>query len=161
MKLSSLFSSLAFVVVALAGPASLRAAEGQTAAPAAEAAKIDWEHMSKDERKKYMKLTVLPEMKKAFQAYDAKAYKKFTCETCHGDGATEGTFKMPNPKLPKLPTAREGFMALQQKKPEAVKFMGTVVKPTMARLLGLPEWSPQNMKGFGCYQCHNKEEAAK
>jgi hypothetical protein len=48
-------------------------------------------------------------------------------------------------------------MALQQKKPEAVKFMGTVVKPKVAELLGLPEWSPQNTTGFGCYQCHTKE----
>jgi len=37
--------------------------------------------------------------------------------------------------------------------------MGTVVKPKMAGLLGLPEWTPQNMTGFGCYQCHTKEEA--
>jgi hypothetical protein len=42
-----------------------------------------------------------------------------------------------------------------------VKFMGTVVKPKVAELLGLPEWSPQNMKGFGCYQCHTNEVAAK
>ena len=66
---------------------------------------------------------------------------------------------MPNAKLPQLPTSKEGFMALQQKKPDAVKFMGTVVKPKMAELLGLSEWSPQNMSGFGCYQCHTKEEA--
>jgi hypothetical protein len=66
---------------------------------------------------------------------------------------------MPNAKLPKLPTDREGFMALQQKKPDAVKFMGTVVKPKMAELLGMPEWTPQNQTGFGCYQCHTKEAA--
>ena len=55
-------------------------------------------------------------MKKVFQAYDAKAYAKFTCATCHGDGATDGKFKMPNAKLPKLPapTDRASFMALAQ-----------------------------------------------
>jgi hypothetical protein len=135
------------------------------AAPAAPAAgapakKIDWEHMKTAEKKKYMKTTVLPEMKKAFVAFDAKAFKKMSCGTCHGDGATDGKFKMPNPKLPKLPqpTDRAGFMALQQKKPELVKFMGTVVKPKMAELLGLTEWTPQTPTGFGCYQCHTKEE---
>jgi hypothetical protein len=166
MKISSLLPSLAFLSVALAGGASPRAAD-EAAAPAAPAAeggkKIDWEHMKFDERKKYMKSTVLPTMKKEFQTFDAKTFKKFSCETCHGDGAVDGKFKMPNPKLPKLPqpTDRAGFMALQQKKPEIVKFMGTVVKPKVAGLLGLPEWSPQNPKGFGCYECHTKEEAKK
>ena len=131
------------------------------AAPSAGAKKIDWAHMSPAEKKKYMKTKVLPEMKQAFQAYDAKNYKKFTCATCHGEGATDGKFKMPNPKLPKLPapTDRAGFMALQQKKPDAVKFMGTVVKPKVAELLGLPEWTPQTPTGFGCYQCHTNEAA--
>jgi mono/diheme cytochrome c family protein len=154
---------LSLALVDLGGGA--RAADaGATAekapAPAAVGApKIDWAHASVAEKKKYMKSTVLPEMKKAFQEYDAKTYKKFTCATCHGDGATDGKFKMPNAKLPKLPTAQEGFMALQKKKPDAVKFMGTVVKPKMAGLLGLPEWTPQKMDGFGCYQCHTKEDA--
>jgi hypothetical protein len=49
------------------------------------------------------------------------------------------------PKLP-APTDRDGFVALQQKKPEVVKFMETVVKPTVAGILGLPEWSQQNPK---------------
>ena len=166
MKIASVMQSLAFLSVALmtAGGALAADAGVPAAAPAAGAApakKIDWEHMKFEEKKKYMKSTVLPEMKKNFQAFDAKTYKKFNCATCHGEGATDGKFKMPNAKLPKLPqpTDRAGFMALQAKKPDAVKFMGTVVKPKMAELLGLAEWSPQNMNGFGCYQCHTKEEA--
>jgi hypothetical protein len=121
-------------------------------------ANIDWASMTVEQKKKYMKVTVLPTMKKEFQAFDVKAYKKFTCETCHGDGVETGKFKMPNPKLPRLPqpTSRSDFVELQKKKPEYVKFMGTVVKPKMAALLGLPEWSPDNIKGFGCYRCHGK-----
>jgi hypothetical protein len=116
--------------------------------------------MSMAERKKYMKTTVLPAMQKVFADFDAKKYKKITCATCHGTKAAETKFKMPNPELPKLPqpTDRAGFMALQQKKPEMAKFMGTKVKPTMASLLNLPEWSPSNADGFGCYGCHTKEE---
>jgi hypothetical protein len=132
------------------------AASGDAAAPAKT---IDWDKMSKAEKKKYMKSTVLPEMKKVFVAFDAKKFAKVTCATCHGDGATDGKFKMPNPKLPKLPqpTNRDGFMALNAKKPEMVKFMGTQVKPNIARLLGKPEWSPTNPTGYGCYGCHTKE----
>jgi hypothetical protein len=128
-----------------------------TTAPAAGG--IDWEHMTVPQKKKFMKTTVLPEAKKIFAAFDPKTYKRVTCGTCHGDGADEGTFKMPNPKLPKLPkpTSRADFVELQKKKPDAVKFMGTVVKPTMAKLLNLPEWSPDHTNGFGCYHCHTKE----
>jgi hypothetical protein len=68
---------------------------------------------------------------------------------------------MPSAELPKLPapTDRPGFMALQQKKPDAVKFMGTQVKPALANLLNLDEWTPTNPKGFGCYGCHTTEAA--
>jgi len=133
-----------------------------TAKPAAKAeapaipqkAAIDWEKMSKDERKKYMKATVLPAAKKMFAAYDAKKYSKVTCATCHGPGAANGSFKMPNPELPKLPKSPEGFKELAEKKPEMMKFMGQTVKPTVAALLGLEPWEPQNPKGFGCIGCH-------
>jgi hypothetical protein len=164
-----IISAVALAATCLVGAARAQAADAGAAKAAAgtpaaaPANSIDWEHMSVADKKKYMKATVLPTMKKLFQDFDAKTYKKFTCATCHGDGATDGKFKMPNAKLPKLPAPgnRDAFMALQQKKPEAVKFMGTVVKPKVAELLGLPEWSPQNMKGFGCYQCHTNEVAAK
>jgi hypothetical protein len=134
------------------------------ASPEAVAAgkKIDWAKMDAPAKKKYMKTTVLPQMKKLFVAFDKKAYAKMSCETCHGKKGADNKFKMPNAELPKLPqpTDRAGFMALQQKKPEAAKFMGTQVKPTMAALLGKPEWQPTNPEGFGCYQCHTKNETA-
>jgi len=124
--------------------------------------KIDWAKMDANAKKKYMKSTVLPEMKKLFVAFDKKHYAAMNCQTCHGEKAVENKFKMPSASLPKLPppTDRAGFMALAQKKPEAAKFMGTQVKPTMAALLGKAEWSETNPTGFGCYNCHTKEEAA-
>jgi len=133
-----------------------------TAAPKLPArAKIDWDKMNEGQRKKYMKATVLPEMKKLFVGFDKK-YKSMTCMTCHGEKAVENKYKMPNAELPKLPgpTDRQGFMALMQKKPEAAKFMGTQVKPAMANLLNLDESSPNNPKGFGCYSCHTQNGAA-
>lgn len=149
------FATATHAMPAVAADSPPKATES---APAADK-KIDWDHMSKAERKKYMKTTVLPKMKALFVEFDAKQYKRFNCETCHGKDAADKEYKMPNPDLPKLPqpTDRAAFMALQQKKPEAVKFMGTKVKPTLASLLGLPEWTPQNPNGFGCYGCHTKE----
>lgn len=155
--------SLALVAAAVASfgfslsfASDVRAADPSASGEAAGGNRVDWEKMSFEDRKKLMKAKVLPELKTAFQAVNPKRYEKFSCATCHGDGATTGKFKMPNPKLPKLPapTDREGFMALQKKKPEIFKFMETVVKPTVAGIIGLPEWSPENPKGFGCFACH-------
>jgi len=140
-------------------------AEGPKApSPEAVAAgkKIDWAKMDENAKKKYMKTTVLPQMKKLFVAFDKKHYSSMNCQTCHGEKAAENKFKMPSASLPKLPapTDRAGFMALMQKKPDAAKFMGTQVKPTMAALLGKAEWTESNPTGFGCYGCHTHEEGA-
>jgi hypothetical protein len=160
------FGLLSFVGVAAAADPPPAAAgkpviDATTAPKLPARAKIDWEKMNESQRKKYMKATVLPEMKKLFVGFDKK-YKSMTCMTCHGDKAVENKFKMPNAELPKLPapTDRQGFMGLQQKKPDAVKFMGTQVKPAMAALLNVDEWSPTNPKGFGCYGCHTTEGGA-
>jgi len=157
----SVLPCLAFLSIALACTGAAGAADTAPTATPTDAQKVDWENMTLEQRKKLMKTKVLPELKEAFQSFDPKKYKKFTCVTCHGDGATDGKFKMPNAKLPKLPppTDRAGFTALQQKKPEVVKFMGTVVTKKVAEIIGLPEWSPQTPKGFGCYACHTSGDA--
>jgi hypothetical protein len=156
MNRSFVLLCLALLSLAVVSLDEARAADPAPASDPGAAKKADWEHMTFDQRKKLMKVSVLPELKKAFQAYDPKKYKKFTCATCHGDGATDGKFKMPNAGLPKLPTPGDGaaMKAVQQKKPEAIKFMQSVVMPKTAGLIGVAEWSPQNPKGFGCYSCH-------
>lgn len=140
-----------------AAPATPAAAVPAAGAPVAAPA-IDWKGMDKKQRKAYMKKAVMPAAQKMFSEYDPKKYKKVTCATCHGDGINKG-FKMPNPGLPKLPIEPAGFKALQEKKPEAMKFMAMTVKPTMASLLGLPESTQTNPEGFGCYACHSKDTA--
>ena len=131
--------------------------------PAAAGDTVHWDKMSVSDKRKHMKKVVLPEMKKVFQEFDAKTFAKFNCNTCHGDKAEKNKFKMPNPDLPKLPqpTDRAAFMALSEKKPEVTKFMGTKVKPEMARLLGLEEFNIATKVGFGCYACHTKMEPPK
>jgi hypothetical protein len=119
---------------------------------------IAWAAMTFEQRKAYMKTAVFPKMKERFTAFDAAHYgNKFNCATCHGDGAADGTFKMPNPKLPKLPATPEGFKQLMTDKPQMFEFMAKQVKPTMASLLGLPEFTPENHSGFGCMECHTKQ----
>ncbi len=102
-----------------------------------------------------MKTKVVPTMKPLFQAFDAKKYAKFGCKTCHGKDAKATKFKMPNPSLPKL-----DFVALKAGKqaPKVAEWMGKVVKPEMAKLLQVPEYTEQNPKGFGCLECHQQKK---
>jgi hypothetical protein len=113
-----------------------------------------WDGLSHDERLKVMKTMVAPTMAGVFQGYNAKEYAHFNCMSCHGDGVMQGNFTMPNPDLPKLPATPDGFKALAQKKPAIMGFMMNEVKPSMAKMLGLPEYDPSTGKGFGCLNCH-------
>jgi hypothetical protein len=153
-----------------APPAPAKAAPAPAAPAAAPAATkiagfdVTWKEMTKEQKGKYMKSTVLPEMKKVFQAFDAKEYKNFTCATCHGKSAKKREFKMPSPEIPHLPGTPAAFAEAVKKKPqlEAVaKFMGEQVKPKVAGLLGQPEFDMKKPEagGFGCQNCHVIDKA--
>ena len=107
-----------------------------------------------EQRIDYMKSVVLPRMKQVFVNFSPDRYGKMNCMTCHGDSAADGSFKMPNPKLPKLPTTSDGFKKLAADKPAVMEFMKNEVKPKMAALLGKPEYNPETKSGFGCMECH-------
>jgi hypothetical protein len=161
-------NSKAFSVIALAIAASTSCATGGTggtpasettgsavtAGPVVGPPTVAWASMTKDQKKEFMKAVVAPKMKELFLAFDSSRYSNFSCVTCHGDSANDGSFKMPNPKLPVLPNNPEGFKRLMSDKPMMMEFMGKQVKPTMAQLLGQPEFNPETRTGFGCMECH-------
>jgi hypothetical protein len=128
-------------------------APAESAAPA-QAGAIDWKSMDKKARGKYMKDVVMPKMKEVFTAFDAKKYANMQCMTCHGSGATNGSFAMPNPELPQLPADMSKFKEWAAKKPQMTEFMVKHVKPEMAKLLNEPEYNPETKVGFGCAECH-------
>jgi hypothetical protein len=136
----------------LTGTDASATAQPATAEASAPVDTVHWQAKSHAERLDYMKTVVLPKMKEEFSAFDAK-YAKMDCKTCHGDGAKDGSFKMPNPKLPKL-TADDNFKKHQQKTPDILKFMLTKVEPDMATILGLPPYDMTTHKGFSCFDCH-------
>jgi hypothetical protein len=119
---------------------------------------IDWDKMSKADKKQYMKDIIMPKMKPLFQAFDAKHFADFKCVTCHGNGARTGEFKMPNPQLPKLPSSPAGWEKLSKDKPAMMKFMSKTVKPTMTDLLGMKPFDMKTGAGFGCGNCHTSEK---
>ena len=143
-------------------PASTPAATG-TPSPAGSAAEAPldpaakWSDMKRDQRMTYMKTVVLPKMKETFVSFDPKEFEHVTCMTCHGNGAKDGSFKMPNPELPKL-NPENGFKKHMDKDPEATKFMMSKVLPQMAELLHTQPYDSQTKLGFGCFGCHAIEK---
>lgn len=143
-------------------------AEG-SAAPAAPAEVADkpveggtktWKDMDKKERATFMKKVVLPKAKTLFATIDPKMTTN--CKTCHGKGAEDHTFKMPNPDIKALPSTPEAFMAWIKKNPDEgkwAKFMGEKFTPEMAQLFGKTPFDPQTKTGdFGCIACHTLQK---
>ncbi|MBL8972968.1 MAG: hypothetical protein JNK56_20440 [Myxococcales bacterium] len=113
-----------------------------------------FDDLSKEDQKRFMKEVFVPPMREAFQTFDAKDFEKFTCATCHGAGAKEGRFEMPNPDIERLPQTPEGFAELAKKHPKELEFMKEKVTPLAAKLLNEPLYDPATHKGFGCFECH-------
>ena len=130
---------------------------GEPAAEASPASGTPWAEMNKEQRASFMMQVVQPKMKELFQAHDATHFAKFNCSTCHGDGAKNKSFAMPDAAIPKIPATMEGFEKLKAEKPEMVKFMMETVLPEMAKLVNEPLMDPATGKGFGCGECHMKE----
>lgn len=99
-----------------------------------------------DQRVQFMKERVVPVMKPLFVQHDAHEFADFGCKTCHSEA---GRFEMPNAELPRL-----DFTDMSKHDARDVEWMTTVVQPTMAKLLRVPERSPDRPDGFGCAHCH-------
>jgi hypothetical protein len=144
--------------------ASASAAPAATAPPVASASATggspvapkegEWDTFSHDQKMAYMKSAVMPEMGGLFRDFDGKRYAETKCTLCHGSGAKDGSFKMPNPELPKLDVSPAGLKAMHEKKAAVAEFMGKKVVPAMAHLLGEPPFDMKTHKGFGCMECH-------
>lgn len=124
-------------------PTTPKATEPTPLAPGA------WEGLSDKARVDFMKHTVMPVMSAKFKEFDGEKFAEFKCTTCHGPGAEEGKFEMPSGALSEL-----DFENPDPDDAAIHEFMEKTVKPEMAALLGMTEWSPDNQKGFGCLACH-------
>lgn len=138
-------------------------AASATTAPTAEPPPVPekkaYKDLTLDEKKKFMATEVMPAMGKTFGEFDAKEFGKFECVTCHGDGAKgdKASFKMPNPKLPKL-NPKDNFKKHAAKHQKDLDFMMQKVTPQMAQLLGAQPFDPATGQGFGCGGCHEMKK---
>ncbi|MEP7234655.1 MAG: hypothetical protein ABI778_05100 [Ignavibacteriota bacterium] len=116
---------------------------------------IHWDKMDHAQRKTYMKQVVMPSMKAEFAAFNPEKFSNMKCTTCHGDGAKDDSYKMPNPQLWKFPRSKEGWAKADT---SFLRFMKATVKPKMASLLGIPQFDMKTKTGsFGCGNCHTDE----
>jgi hypothetical protein len=127
---------------------------------------VAWKDMTFGQKKAYMKDAVLPTMKPVFQEFDAKAFKNFTCATCHGKDGAGRKFKMPSNDIHPLPDSKEGFEAALKTEPtwpKFTEFMAQKVEPAMGKLLDVPVFNPQKpVEGaFSCNKCHKLEATKK
>jgi cytochrome c553 len=140
------------LVLAACGSSSKSSTTPASPAPTA------WKDMNLDQRTEFMKREVMPKAKAIFVAFDEKKYKDMDCATCHGDGAADGSFEMPNPKIKPLPGTEEAFMAWVSKDAEAARYakmMSEELVPLMANLLGEKAFDPATHSGdFSCQACH-------
>lgn len=111
-----------------------------------------WKDMNADQRHEYMEHTVMPQMKEAFVAFDAEEFGEMDCKTCHGPGAEDKSFEMPNPDLMPLDFSKMDQLDEEHKK--VADWMHEVVVPKMADLLGEQPYDPATQQGFGCLGCH-------
>ncbi|UJR82259.1 hypothetical protein [Sandaracinus amylolyticus] len=151
--------ALALVLASCGASSAAPAAQTQTEAVVIPGPPRPWAELTRDERTAHMTREVLPRMTELFAAYDATRYDAFTCATCHGEGAREHDYAMPNPALlPLHPTGSEGQHQTVRDHPEGVRFMYSRVMPAMQALLGAPEYDASTGEGFSCYAWHPHAE---
>ena len=116
-----------------------------------------WADKDFQQRKEWMGIKVLPEMKTLFKAYDEAQFKGFGCDTCHGADGKDKNYAMPTDSI--YPLDKADPVGKAMKYDEAVtKFMVEKVVPDMAKLVDAEPFDPKTGKGtFGCFSCHPAE----
>lgn len=110
-----------------------------------------WAEMDHDERMQHMGAVVMPRLQAVFEAHDAKRFADFGCVTCHGEGARDGSFEMPNPNLAELDAANL-YRKHRQESPDMVKLMWKEVEPAMGEALA--ETYGMGGAQVSCASCH-------
>jgi hypothetical protein len=150
------------VMLVILAPAGARLAAGKAVGPP----QVAWKDLNYDQKKAFMKESVVPTMKPIFQACDKKKFGTFNCLTCHGEDGAARKYKMPSNDIHPLPNTKEAFEAKLKAEPTWPKwtdFMAHQVEPAMGKLLNVPVFDPKKPAegAFSCGKCHKLEVVKK
>ena len=146
MSIRRVLALLPLMLCALACPTSEPddVADDDDAAPYEQPA--PWDDLDFEQRLEFMRELFEPQMREAFQGFDAELYADFKCETCHGADMEAAEYAMPNglftldnrgrPIEPTYNSERVG------------EFMDDEVVPLAEDLLDQGQ--------FGCLSCHER-----
>jgi len=137
------FLALAFLTLVACGGDD----ETQDSGTGTTTGEISYQDMDFAQRQAYMAEVVMPAMQAEFAAYDSSRFSEITCATCHGDGASDGSFSMPSSSLYPIDVANFPTGA-------GADFMTDVVTPMMVDLLDEEPFDMNDGSGFGCFGCH-------
>jgi hypothetical protein len=144
-----------------ASAAPSAAASAAPTAPPGPPGPGDWDKWSHEQKMAYMKSDVMPKAGQLFHDFDPKRYAEPKCALCHGAAlVADGSFKMPNPELPKLDVTPAGINKLKTAHAKVFEFMAKQVEPGMAKLIGEEPFDPKTKQGFGCLGCHTTKGSA-
>ena len=116
---------------------------------------ISWDQLDLDARRAAMHRDVLPLAQRLFREFDAERYASVTCATCHGPGAANGSFEMPNPRILALhPSGSPEQRVMVEAHPQMVRFMFNHLLPEVRDVMGAAPYDTETGEGFSCYSCH-------
>lgn len=119
-----------------------------------------WADLEGQDRLNYMAEVVMPTLAPRFAEVEG-GWEALDCVSCHGPEGGDVGWAMPNGLKPLGLEAFPLPETFSSPEEEAVsRFMIDVVTPEMARLLGQPEFDPNDPLGggFGCFGCHEVAE---
>jgi len=111
---------------------------------------VPWSRKSFEQRMEFMGLTFHPRMRELFREYDAAAYDKLRCQTCHGEDMEARRFAMPATLQP-LP-AEGAIEAANARDAKATAFMVAKVVPLSGELFAGGASGAREQ--LSCASCH-------
>ena len=119
----------------------------------------EWRYLSLERRHSQMTFLLHPTMMEHLQAFYKTPIPELTCASCHGENAEAAGYNLSNSKLKALKPSRVRalYEAGATLSPEQL-FKRDDITPTMARLMGVPQYNPATGLGFSCFGCHRRAD---
>ncbi len=119
----------------------------------------EWQYLSFERRHSQMTFLVHPTMMEKFQAFYKTPTPELTCASCHGENAESEGYNRANSDIkPLKPSRVRALYEAGATLTPLQRFKRDDITPTMARLMGVPQYDPTTGLGFSCFGCHRRTD---